>query len=137
MLGKLFKSIVGSKNERELRKLAPTVTRTNELEPRFRGLSDTQLRGKTREFKERIAKGESLDDILPETYAAVREASARVLGMRHFDVQLLGGIALHHGKIAEMKTGEGKTLAATLPLYLNALLERGCHVVTVNDSLAK
>ncbi|RLB27974.1 MAG: preprotein translocase subunit SecA, partial [Deltaproteobacteria bacterium] len=137
MLGKLFKSIVGSKNERELRKLAPTVTRTNELEPQFKGLNDTQLRGKTGEFKERIAKGESLDDILPETYAAVREASVRVLGMRHFDVQLLGGIALHHGKIAEMKTGEGKTLAATLPLYLNALLERGCHLVTVNDYLAK
>ncbi len=137
MLGKLFKNIVGSKNERELRKLAPTATRINELEPQFKGLSDTQLRGKTGEFKERIAKGESLDDILPETYAAVREASVRVLGMRHFDVQLLGGIALHHGKIAEMKTGEGKTLAATLPLYLNALLERGCHLVTVNDYLAK
>jgi len=137
MLGKLFKSVIGSKNERELKKLAPVVTRINELEPSFRGLSDTHLRGKTGEFKDRVARGESLDDILPEAYAAVREASVRVLGMRHFDAQLLGGIALHHGRIAEMKTGEGKTLAATLPLYLNALLERGCHLVTVNDYLAK
>jgi preprotein translocase subunit SecA len=137
MLGRLFKNIIGSKNERELKRYAPIVTRINELEPQFRDLSDTQLRGKTGEFKERIAKGEALDDILPEAYAAVREASVRVLGMRHFDVQLSGGIALHHGRIAEMKTGEGKTLAATLPLYLNALLERGCHLVTVNDYLAK
>ncbi|NVM24517.1 MAG: preprotein translocase subunit SecA [Desulfobacterales bacterium] len=137
MLGKLFKAIIGSKNERELKKLAPVVTKINELEPGFRGLSDTQLRGKTGEFKDRIANGESLDDILPEAYAAVREASVRVLGMRHFDDQLLGGIALHHGRIAEMKTGEGKTLAATLPLYLNALSERGCHLVTVNDYLAR
>ena len=137
MFGRLFKNIIGSKNERELKKYAPTVTRINELEPQFRDLSDTQLRDKTGEFKERIAKGEALDDILPEAYAAVREASVRVLGMRHFDVQLSGGIALHHGRIAEMRTGEGKTLAATLPLYLNALLERGCHLVTVNDYLAK
>jgi preprotein translocase subunit SecA len=137
MLGKLFKDIVGSKNERELKKVAPIVTQINELEPHYKGLTDTQLRGKTVEFRERIAKGEALDDILPEAYAAVREASVRVLGMRHFDVQLLGGVALHHGKIAEMKTGEGKTLAATLPLYLNALLERGSHLITVNDYLAK
>ncbi len=137
MIGKLFKNIIGSKNERELKKLAPIVAKINELEPKFKGLSDSQLRDKTGEFKERIAKGEFLDDILPEAYAAVREASVRVLGMRHFDVQLLGGIALHLGKIAEMKTGEGKTLAATLPLYLNALLERGSHLVTVNDYLAK
>jgi preprotein translocase subunit SecA len=137
MLGKLFKTIIGSKNERELKKLAPIITKINELEPLFKGLSDEQLRGKTGEFKRRIAKGESLDDILPEAYAAVREVSVRVLGMRHFDVQLLGGIVLHRGNIAEMKTGEGKTLAATLPLYLNALLERGSHLVTVNDYLAK
>ncbi len=137
MLGKLFKNIIGNKNERDLNKLAPIVTKINELEPQCKGLSDTQLRGKTGELKERIAKGETLNDILPEAYAAVREASVRVLGMRHFDVQLSGGIALHQGKIAEMKTGEGKTLAATLPLYLNALLERGCHLVTVNDYLAK
>jgi preprotein translocase subunit SecA len=137
MLFRLFKNIIGSKNERELKKYAPVVTKINELEPQFRSLSDAQLRNKTGEFKERIANGEILDDILPDAYAAVREASVRVLGMRHFDVQLLGGIALHHGKIAEMKTGEGKTLAATLPLYLNALLERSCHLITVNDYLAK
>jgi preprotein translocase subunit SecA len=137
MLFRLFKNIIGSKNERELKRYAPIVTKINELEPQFRGLSDAQLRNKTEEFKERVANGEVLDDILPDAYAAVREASVRVLGMRHFDVQLLGGIALHHGKIAEMKTGEGKTLAATLPLYLNALLERGCHLITVNDYLAK
>lgn len=137
MLFRLFKNIIGSKNERELKRYAPGVTKINELEPQFRGLSDAQLRNKTGEFKARIANGEILDDILPDAYAAVREASVRVLGMRHFDVQLLGGIALHHGKIAEMKTGEGKTLAATLPLYLNALLERGCHLITVNDYLAK
>ena len=137
MLGKFLKNIIGSKNERELEKLAPIVTKINELEPKCKGLSDTQLRDKTGEFKERIANGESLNDILPEAYATVREASVRVLGMRHFDVQLLGGIALHLGKITEMKTGEGKTLAATLPLYLNALLERGSHLVTVNDYLAR
>ncbi len=137
MIGNLFKRVIGSKNERELRALAPLVMRINELEPQFQGLSDAQLSGKTREFREMIARGESLDDILPEAYAAVREASVRVLGMRHFDVQLIGGIALHQGKIAEMKTGEGKTLAATLLLYLNALQGRGCHLVTVNDYLAK
>jgi len=137
MLIRLFKNIIGSKNERELKKLAPMVTEINKLEPRFKDLSDTQLGDKTADFKERIAKGEHVNDILPEAYAAVREASVRVLGMRHFDVQLLGGIALHLGKIAEMKTGEGKTLAATLPLYLNALSERGCHLVTVNDYLAR
>jgi preprotein translocase subunit SecA len=137
MFGKAFRTIIRSKNERELKKLAPLVTRINELEPHFKGLADHQLKAKTGEFKERLTGGESLDDILPEAYAVVREASIRVLGMRHFDVQLLGGIALHQGKIAEMKTGEGKTLAATLPLYLNALQERGCHLVTVNDYLAK
>lgn len=137
MLGKLLKNIIGSKNERELKKLAPIVTKINEFEPQFKALSNTQLRSKTGEFKERISRGESLDNILPEAYAVVREASVRVLGMRHFNVQLLGGITLHYGKIAEMKTGEGKTLAATLPLYLNALLERGSHLVTVNDYLAK
>jgi len=137
MFSNLFKKIIGSKNERELKKLSPLVRQINELEPHFKSLSDSQLKGKTAEFKQRRAKGENLDDLLPETFAAVREASVRVLGMRHFDVQLVGGIALHQGKIAEMKTGEGKTLAATLPLYLNALLERGCHLVTVNDYLAK
>ncbi len=137
MLGGFLTSIIGSKNERELKKLAPLVTRINELELHFKGLSDPQLKDKTGEFKERISKGEPLDNILPEAYAAVREVSMRVLGMRHFDVQLLGGIALHQGKIVEMKTGEGKTLAATLPLYLNALTGYGVHLITVNDYLAK
>ncbi len=137
MIGNVFKSIIGSRNERELKALAPQTARINELEPQFQGLNDTQLRAKTEEFRQRIARGESPDDVLPEAYAAVREASVRVLGMRHFDVQIVGGIALHQGKIAEMKTGEGKTLAATLPLYLNALPGHGCHLVTVNDYLAK
>ncbi len=137
MLGKLVKGIFGSKNERELKQMQPIVDQINELEPEFQALSDEQLLSKTAEFKERISKGESLDDILPEAFAAVREASVRALGMRHFDVQLIGGIVLHRGKIAEMKTGEGKTLAATLPLYLNALTGRGAHLVTVNDYLAQ
>ncbi len=137
MFGKLVKGIFGSKNERELKLLMPIVDEINGLEPEFQALSDDQLLSKTSEFKERISKGESLDDILPEAFAAVREASVRILGMRHFDVQLIGGIVLHRGKIAEMKTGEGKTLAATLPLYLNALTGRGAHLVTVNDYLAR
>ncbi|MBL7211831.1 MAG: preprotein translocase subunit SecA, partial [Desulfobacteraceae bacterium] len=137
MFGKLVKGIFGSKNERELKLLMPIVDMINELEPEFQALSDDQLLSKTAEFKERISKGESLEDLLPEAFAAVREASVRVLGMRHFDVQLLGGIVLHRGKIAEMKTGEGKTLAATLPLYLNGLTGRGANLVTVNDYLAR
>ena len=137
MLAKVIKGIFGSKNERELKRIAPIVDRINSLEPDFQRLSDEELRAKTGEFKERLEKGESLDDILPEAFAAVREASVRVLGMRHFDVQLVGGVVLHWGKIAEMKTGEGKTLAATLPLYLNALTGRGVHLVTVNDYLAR
>ncbi len=137
MIGKVVKGIFGSKNDRELKRMAPTVEAINQLEPQFQALSDTQLRAKTTEFKERLSRGESLEDLLPEAFAAVREASVRTLGMRHFDVQLIGGIVLHEGKIAEMKTGEGKTLAATLPLYLNALTERGVHLVTVNDYLAR
>ena len=137
MLGSLLKGIFGSKNERELKRMAPLVDQINGLEPRFQSLSDAELRDKTAAFKERVAKGEALDDLLPEAFAAVREASVRVLRMRHFDVQLIGGIVLHEGKIAEMKTGEGKTLAATLPLYLNALTGRGVHLVTVNDYLAR
>jgi preprotein translocase subunit SecA len=137
MIGSMFRAVIGSKNERELKALAPQVSRINELEPRFQALNTSQLLQKTEEFKKRLETGESLEDILPEAYAAVREASVRTLGMRHFDVQLVGGIALHQGKIAEMKTGEGKTLAATLPLYLNALQGRGAHLVTVNDYLAK
>jgi preprotein translocase subunit SecA len=137
LLGKVITSVFGSKNERELKRMAPLVEAINRLEPDFQALSDAQLQSKTGEFKERISRGESLDEILPEAFAAVREASVRVLGERHFDVQLIGGIVLHEGKIAEMKTGEGKTLAATLPLYLNALTGNGVHLVTVNDYLAR
>ncbi len=136
MLG-LLRRIVGSKNERELRRLQPMVARVNELEGAVRALSDAELAAKTSHFKERLARGEPLDDLLPEAFAVVREAARRTLGMRHFDVQLIGGAVLHEGKIAEMKTGEGKTLVATLPVYLNALLGRGVHVVTVNDYLAR
>jgi preprotein translocase subunit SecA len=137
MLGSLVKTIFGSKNDRELKQMQPIVDRINALEPDFKALSDEDLVRKTPDFKERAARGESLEDLLPEAFAAVREASVRTLGMRHFDVQLIGGIVLHRGKIAEMKTGEGKTLAATLPLYLNALTGRGAHLVTVNDYLAR
>ncbi|MCD4715831.1 MAG: preprotein translocase subunit SecA [Desulfobacterales bacterium] len=137
MIGNLIKGIFGSSNERELKHMAPIVDQINRLEPDFQALSDEQLKAKTAEFKERIEKGESLDELLPEAFAVVRETSVRVLGMRHFDVQLIGGIVLNRGKIAEMKTGEGKTLAATLPLYLNGLTGRGVHLVTVNDYLAE
>ncbi len=137
MLGAIVKKIVGSKNERELKRLWPIVEHINALEQEMTKLSDDQLRDKTVEFKERYAKGETLDDLLPEAFAVCREASRRVLKMRHFDVQLIGGMVLHSGKIAEMKTGEGKTLVATLPAYLNALTGRGVHVVTVNDYLAR
>jgi len=124
-------------NERELKRLQPLVDHINSLEPDFEKLTDAELRAKTDEFKARLADGESLDELLPEAYAAVREAAKRTIKQRHFDVQLMGGIVLHQGKIAEMKTGEGKTLVATLPLYLNALTGQGCHLVTVNDYLAK
>jgi len=124
-------------NEKELKRLRFLVDHINSLEPEFEKLSDAELRAKTDEFKARLADGESLDEILPEAYAAVREAARRTIRLRHFDVQLMGGIVLHQGKIAEMKTGEGKTLVATLPLYLNALTGQGCHLVTVNDYLAR
>ena len=124
-------------NEKELKRLAPIVSKINSLEPDFQKLTDTELRARTDEFKARLKDGETLDDILPEAFAAVREAARRTIGQRHFDVQLIGGIVLHQGKIAEMKTGEGKTLVATLPLYLNALAGKGCHLVTVNDYLAR
>jgi len=137
MIGSLIKKIVGSKNERELKRIRPMVQRINQLEPDVVPLSDDQLRSKTSEFKERIVRGESLEEILPEAFAVVREAARRTLGERHFDVQLIGGIVLHEGKIAEMATGEGKTLVATLPAYLNALKGEGVHIVTVNDYLAK
>jgi len=137
MFGSIVKKIVGSKNERELKKLWPIVNKINAMEAGIAKLSDEQLRGKTFEFKERHAKGESLDALLPEAFAVCREAGKRALGMRHFDVQLIGGMVLHAGKIAEMKTGEGKTLVATLPAYLNAISGKGVHVVTVNDYLAR
>ena len=137
MISYLLKKIFGSKNERELRRLQPLVDRINQLEPAMQRLSDAELQAKTPEFKERLRQGASLDDLLPEAFAVAREAAVRVLGLRPFDVQLLGGIVLHEGKIAEMKTGEGKTLVAVLPVYLNALTGRGVHVVTVNDYLAR
>lgn len=137
MLTKILQKVVGTKNERELKRLKPIVERINALEPSMQKLSDAELQRKTVEFKERLEKGESLDSLLPEAFAVVRETAKRVLGMRHFDVQLMGGIVLHQGKIAEMKTGEGKTLVATLPAYLNALTGKGVHIVTVNDYLAK
>ncbi|WP_168123418.1 preprotein translocase subunit SecA [Paenibacillus sp. HB172176] len=136
MLG-LVKKIFGDANEREVKRLMRTVEEINGMESKFVALSDEELRAKTDEFKARIEKGEELDDLLPEAFATVREASKRTLGMRHFDVQLLGGMVLHEGTIAEMKTGEGKTLVATLAVYLNALLGRGVHVVTVNNYLAQ
>ncbi len=132
-----FKKIVGTKNERELKRLQVIVDQINVFEPVNSALSDNALRQKTDEFRAAISSGKTLEDVLPEAFAVVREASKRVLGMRHFDVQLIGGIVLHEGKIAEMKTGEGKTLVATLPVYLNALTGRGVHLVTVNDYLAK
>jgi preprotein translocase subunit SecA len=132
-----LQKIFGSKNERELNRLKPLIRAINELEPAVAQLSDGQLQAKTGEFRERLAQGETLDDLLTEAFAVVREVARRTLAQRHFDVQLVGGIVLHEGKIAEMKTGEGKTLAATLPVYLNALTGKGVHVVTVNDYLAK
>src|SRR3954463_7723629 len=137
MLDTLLAKVVGTQNDRELKRLRPIVAEVNALEPSIQALSDAQLRGKTAELRQRIANGETLDDLMAEAFAVVREAGRRVLSMRHFDVQLIGGAVLHKGKIAEMKTGEGKTLVATLPAYLNALEGKGVHVVTVNDYLAR
>ncbi|MDH3975873.1 MAG: preprotein translocase subunit SecA [Deltaproteobacteria bacterium] len=137
MIGGILKKVVGSKNDRTLKKMQPLVNSINALEDKMKALSDEELKALTPAFKERVEKGESLDSLLPEAFAAIREASVRVLGMRHFDVQLVGGIVLHGGSIAEMKTGEGKTLMATLPVYLNGLSGKGVHVVTVNDYLAR
>lgn len=137
MLASILAKILGTNNERELRKLRPIVDKINAFEPAISRLSDEELGLKTNEFREQLAQGKHLDDILPEAFAVVREASKRKLGQRHYDVQLMGGIVLHQGKIAEMKTGEGKTLTATLPLYLNALTGKGAHLVTVNDYLAQ
>ena len=133
----IFKALFGNYSEKELKRIEPLKQKVLALEAEYRALSDDQLRAKTEEFKERLAKGETLDDILPEAFATCREAGDRVLGMRHFPVQILGGIILHQGRIAEMRTGEGKTLVATLPAYLNALSGKGVHIVTVNDYLAK
>ena len=137
MFAQSIQKIFGSKYERDLKKVLPQVDAVNQLGPEMSSLTDAQLRAKTGEFRERLAQDATLDDLLPEAFAAVREASCRTLGMRHFDVQVVGGIALHRGKIAEMKTGEGKTLAATLAAYLNALEGKGVHIVTVNDYLAR
>src|SRR4051812_5249327 len=137
MLGALARSLFGTANDRIVKGFDKPVAKINALEPEFIKLSDEQLRAKTPEFRERLGKGENLDDLLPEAFATVREAAKRTLGQRHFDVQLKGGMVLHQGKIAEMKTGEGKTLVATLPVYLNALEGKGVHVVTVNDYLAR
>ncbi|ALK08101.1 preprotein translocase subunit SecA [Blastochloris viridis] len=137
MFGALASKLFGSSNDRKVKIFRPRVATINDLEPAFAALTDDELRAKTAEFRQRIADGASLDDLLPEAFAAVREGAKRTLGQRHFDVQLIGGMVLHEGKIAEMKTGEGKTLVATLPVYLNALAGKGVHVVTVNDYLAK
>ncbi len=136
MITKLLTKVIGSRNDRTLRRLRKIVKEINNYEPTFEALSDEELKAKTVEFRERLEQGETLDKLLPEAFATVREASKRVYGMRHFDVQLIGGMVLNGGQIAEMRTGEGKTLTATLPAYLNALPGKGVHVVTVNDYLA-
>src|SRR5688572_19166624 len=137
MLNSLLTRVFGSRNDRLLRQLQRSVLKINALEPQMEKLSDAELQAKTPALKGRLADGETLDKLLPEAFAVCREASRRVLGMRHYDVQLIGGMVLHLGKIAEMRTGEGKTLVATLPVYLNALEGKGVHVVTVNDYLAR
>src|SRR5437667_6276277 len=137
MIDLVLAKIFGTQNERDIKALRPLINAINALEPGIQQLSDIDLAAKTIEFKERLAQGATLDDLLVEAFAVVREAGRRVLNMRHFDEQLIGGVVLHQGKIAEMKTGEGKTLVATLPVYLNALAGLGVHVVTVNDYLAK
>ena len=137
MLGKMIGKVIGTKNDRELKRMRKLVDKINALEPKIQPLSDEALKQKTAEFKTQFEQGTSLDTILPEAFAVCREASSRVLGMRHYDVQLIGGITLHEGKIAEMRTGEGKTLMATLAIYLNAISGKGVHVVTVNDYLAR
>ena len=137
MLGSMLKKVVGSKNDRELKRLSVIVREINDLEPSMMAASDEELKAKTPYFKEKLSNGAEPEDILPEAFAVAREAARRTVQMRPFDVQVIGGLVLHEGKIAEMKTGEGKTLAATMPLYLNALTGKGAHLVTVNDYLAK
>ena len=134
---KIVDKIFGTHSERELKRITPIVDKIDALRPEMQSLSDEALKHKTEEFKKRLADGETLDDILPEAFATVREAARRVLNMEHYRVQLIGGIILHQGRIAEMKTGEGKTLVSTAPAYLNALEGKGVHIVTVNDYLAK
>ncbi|MEQ1668491.1 MAG: preprotein translocase subunit SecA, partial [Sulfuriferula sp.] len=136
MISSLLKKVFGSRNDRLVKQYVAKVRAINALEAQFQALSDDELRAKTDAYKTRYANGESLDQLLPEAFATVREAGQRVLGMRHYDVQLIGGMVLHDGKIAEMRTGEGKTLMASLPAYLNALSGKGVHIVTVNDYLA-
>src|ERR1700751_436961 len=137
MLDTDLAKVFGTKHDRELKRIRPMVAAINDLEPEMQQLSDADLAAETVKFKEQVAQGASLDDILIRAFAVCREAGRRVLNMRHFDVQLIGGVVLHRGRIAEMKTGEGKTLVATLPSYLNALSGKGVHIVTVNDYLAK
>src|SRR6202049_3077959 len=137
MIGALARKFFGSANDRRIRGYQPRVAAINALEPELAALSDEALKARTAEFRKALAEGKSLDDVLVPAFATVREAAKRTLGQRHFDMQLIGGMVLHEGSIAEMKTGEGKTLVATLPVYLNALSGRGVHVVTVNDYLAK
>ncbi len=137
MIGLALTKIFGSKNERVLKEIQPLVDKINSLEPDVQKLDDAALAAKTVSYKERAAKGESLDSLLPEAFALTREAAQRVIGERHYDVQLIGGVVLHQGKIAEMKTGEGKTLCSTLAVYLNALSGKGVHLITVNDYLAR
>ena len=133
----MFSKVFGTRSQREVKRIMPLVKKIEDLRPEMQKLTDEELRGKTREFKKRLEEGATLDDLLPEAFATVREAAKRVLGMEHFEVQLIGGIVLHQGRIAEMKTGEGKTLVETMPAYLNALEGKGVHIVTVNDYLAK
>src|SRR3954462_9282593 len=137
MIGAVARKFFGSSNDRRVRKYQPRVDEINALEPAIAKLSDDELRARTEAFKKQVADGASLDDVLVPAFATVREAAKRTIGQRHFDVQLIGGMILHEGQISEMKTAEGKTLVATLPVYLNALAGRGVHVVTVNDYLAK
>ena len=133
----IFSKVFGTRSEHEVKRIMPLVEKTEALRPEMQKLTDEQLRDKTREFRKRLDEGATLDDLLPEAFAVVREGAKRVLGMEHYRVQIIGGIILHQGRIAEMKTGEGKTLVSTLPAYLNALEGKGVHIVTVNDYLAK
>ena len=137
MLSKVIKTVLGSRNDRIIKKLKQRISRFNQLETELQALDDAQLKAKTEEFKQRFADGETLEQLLDESFAVCREASVRTLGMRHYDVQLIGGMILHNNQITEMRTGEGKTLVATLPAYLNALSGKGVHIVTVNDYLAE